>query len=193
MLTLANGTPVAYYAENKSEKLDFFGGNYEGFDVVTIDTDAIQINFPYDIFKHNGAALEVDFELLTKGRISQPLSDTNTVMGKENIFVEEGASVECSILNATTGSIYIGKNATIMEGCIIRGGLAMCDHAVLKMGAKIYGPTTLGPHCKVGGEVNNAVFFAYSNKGHEGFLGNSVLGEWCNIGADTNTSNLKNN
>jgi len=114
-------------------------------------------------------------------------------MGVEHIFVEEGAKVECAILNASTGPIYIGKDAEIMEGAIVRGPLALCEHAALKMGAKIYGPTTIGPHSKVGGEVNNSVIIGYSNKGHDGFLGNSVLGEWCNIGADSNNSNLKNN
>ena len=114
-------------------------------------------------------------------------------MGSENIFVAEGAKVEGAILNATTGPIYIGKNAELMEGSIVRGPLAMCEYSVVKLGAKIYGATTIGPHCKVGGEINNSVLMGYSNKGHDGFLGNSVLGEWCNIGADTNNSNLKNN
>lgn len=157
---------------------------YEG-EVLTIENT-------WDIFAKNKEALQADFELLTKGRKSQPISKTNTIIG-DAIFLEEGAKVEASILNSTTGPIYIGKNAEIMEGCIVRGALAMCEGAILKVGAKIYGASTFGPHCKVGGEVNNAVLFAYSNKGHEGFLGNSVLGEWCNLGADTNTSNLKNN
>nr|WP_298999205.1 GlmU family protein [uncultured Allomuricauda sp.] len=151
------------------------------------------IDHVWDIFSKNEEALQSDFELLTQNRKSQPLSTTNQVINPENIFLEEGAKVEFSILNASSGPIYIGKNVEIMEGCIVRGGLALCDNAVLKMGAKIYGPCTFGPYCKVGGEVNNSVLFAYSNKGHEGFLGNSVLGEWCNLGADTNTSNLKNN
>ena len=163
----------------------------EGFDLQEIPF--LKINDLHDIFSLNDAAIRDDFKLLTKGRKSQPISDTNQVIAPENIFLEEGASVECSTLNASTGPIYIGKNAQIMEGCLIRGGLAMCENSTLKMGAKIYGATTLGPWCKVGGEVNNSVMIAYSNKGHEGFLGNSVLGEWCNIGADTNNSNLKNN
>ena len=157
------------------------------------DVNLLKINNLYDIFKLNDAALKLDFDLLTKGKKSQPISETNQVLGKENIFIEKGAEVECSIINATTGPVYIGKNAKILEGCIIRGPLAMCENSVLKMGAKIYGATTLGPYCKVGGEVNNSVFFGYSNKGHDGFLGNSVIGEWCNLGADTNNSNLKNN
>ena len=152
-----------------------------------------RIEHTWDIFKLNGEALLADFGLLTTGRESQPISSTNQVSAPENIFLEKGAKVECSILNASEGPIYIGANAEIMEGSIVRGSLALCDHATLKLGAKIYGPTTVGPHSKVGGEVNNSVIMGYSNKGHDGFLGNSVLGEWCNIGADTNTSNLKNN
>ena len=130
--------------------------------------------------------------MLTKGRKSQSLTENNTGLGKD-IFIEKGAKVSCSILNAESGPIYIGKNAEVMEGSIIRGPFAMGESAVLKMGAKIYGATTLGPYCKVGGEVNNSVFFGYSSKAHDGFLGNSVIGEWCNLGADTNNSNLKNN
>ena len=146
----------------------------------------------WDIFSDNGREIEADFKLLTKSRKSQKISNTNTVIGK-HIFIEKGAKISCSILNAENGSIYIGKNTEIMEGAIIRGPFAMGENAVLKMGSKIYGPTTLGPHCKVGGEVNNSVFFGYSSKAHDGFLGNSVIGEWCNLGADTNNSNLKNN
>lgn len=161
--------------------------------VIESNAEFISITTTWDIFSKNAEALQQDFDLLTKDRKSQPIPSNNTVINPENVFLEEGAQVSCSILNASTGPIYVGKNAEIMEGCIIRGGLALCDNAVLKMGAKIYGAATFGPFCKVGGEVNNAVLFAYSNKGHEGFLGNSVLGEWCNLGADTNTSNLKNN
>ena len=148
----------------------------------------------WDLFQKNDLVLKADFELITTGRKSQKLSKSNTVIGSsELIFLEEGAKVEASILNTTSGPIYIGKDAEIMEGSIVRGPLGMCEHSALKLGTKIYGATTLGPHCKVGGEVNNSVFQAYSNKGHEGFVGNSLIGEWCNLGADTNTSNLKNN
>jgi UDP-N-acetylglucosamine diphosphorylase/glucosamine-1-phosphate N-acetyltransferase len=165
----------------------------EGIDV-SKDTNLIRrVIRPYDIFTHNDVEIKNDFAILTRGRQSQPLSDTNTVINPLDVFLEEGASVECAILNATTGPIYVGKNTTIMEGSVVRGALAMCEGSVLKMGSKIYGATTLGPYSKVGGEVNNSVLTGYSNKGHEGFLGNSVLGEWCNLGADTNTSNLKNN
>lgn len=148
----------------------------------------------WHLYEFNDSALKQDFELITAGRTSQPLSATNTVIGDRSlIFLEEGASVEASVLNTRFGPIYIGKNAEVMEGCLIRGGLAMGAHSALKLGTKVYGAVTLGPHCKVGGEVNNVVFQSYSNKGHDGFLGNALIGEWCNLGADTNTSNLKNN
>lgn len=154
----------------------------------------LYINERWEIFQKNDVILKSDFELITKGRTSVQLSSTNTIIGDHQlIFLEEGAKVEASILNTTNGPIYIGKNAEIMEGSIVRGGLGMCEESALKLGTKVYGATTLGPHCKVGGEVNNVIFQAYSNKGHDGFLGNSVIGEWCNLGADTNTSNLKNN
>jgi UDP-N-acetylglucosamine diphosphorylase/glucosamine-1-phosphate N-acetyltransferase len=151
-----------------------------------------QIQFPQDIFSLNAAEIEKDFDLLTTGRKSAPIPDGNQVLNPDRIFIEEGATVLFSVLNATNGAIYIGKDAEIMEGCKIRGPFAICEHAGLKMDAKIYGATTIGPYCKVGGEVNNSVFFAYSNKGHDGFVGNSVIGEWVNMGADTNNSNLKN-
>ena len=185
---LSDGEVVAYCTDDL--EVDF---NLEEYKVEVFEDVLITIKNTWDIFSKNASALQEDFDLLTKGRKSQRISETNTVIAPENIFLEEGASVECSILNASTGPIYIGKNALIMEGCIIRGALALCENAVVKMGAKFYGANTFGPYCKVGGEINNSVLFAYSNKGHEGFLGNSVLGEWCNLGADTNTSNLKNN
>lgn len=162
-------------------------------DVIAYEGDFIQVSQLWQIFEYNDDCIQSDFKLLTDGRISQLISETNAYTKPENIFIEEGAKVEHAILNASTGPIYVGKNAEIMEGSIVRGPLAMCENSVLKMGAKIYGATTLGPYCKVGGEVNNSVLLGYSNKGHDGFLGNSVLGEWCNIGADTNNSNLKNN
>jgi len=150
------------------------------------------ITRPWDIWSKNASELNLDFDLLTKDRFSAPIDATNTVIG-DKVFLEEGAKATASILNATSGPIYLAKNAEIMEGCIVRGGLALGESSALKMGAKIYGATTLGPQCKVGGEVNNSVIIGYSNKGHDGFLGNSALGEWCNLGADTNNSNLKNN
>ena len=159
---------------------------------IEVEYDFIKINNTWDIFVLNDKALREDFELLTQNRKSAPLSSTNRVVGEQNIFVEEGAMVEFAILNAKEGPIYIGKDAEVMEGSVVRGPLAMCEHSVLKMASKIYGATTLGPYVKVGGEVSNVVIFGYSNKAHDGFIGNSVIGEWCNIGADTNASNLKN-
>lgn len=149
---------------------------------------------PSDLFSFNQQAIDFDFDLLTKDRKSQNLSDTNGFLGdRKNLFIEEGAVIEFSTINCTTGKVYIGKNAEIMEGSHIRGPLVLGEESKINMGSKIYGATTIGPHCKVGGEVNNIIIFGFSNKGHEGFLGNSVIGEWCNIGADTNSSNLKNN
>lgn len=161
---------------------------------IKYDLELVFLAERWDLFQRNGEVIKLDFELITEGRISQPISTSNTFLGDQNlIFLEEGAKVEASILNTNDGPIYIGKNAEIMEGSIVRGPLAMNEGSALKLGTKIYGPTTLGPHCKVGGEVNNSIFHGYSNKGHDGFLGNSLIGEWCNLGADTNTSNLKNN
>ena len=154
--------------------------------------DFVRIVNPWDIFVMNDRAIREDFALITKGRKSAKLSETNRVLGAENVFVEEGAVVECATLNAKEGPIYIGKDAEIMENSVVRGPFAMCEHAVLKLSAKIYGATTLGPYAKVGGELANVVIFGYSNKAHDGFMGNSVIAEWCNIGADTNASNLKN-
>lgn len=152
-----------------------------------------KITRPHHLFSYNDEELKLDFNLLTKGRKSAAISDTNSLINQNDIFLEEGASVEYSILNATDGPIYIGKNAQVMEGSIIKGSFSMLDHSVIKMGAKIYGKTSLGPHCKVGGEVGNSILIGYSSKAHDGYLGNSVLGEWCNLGAGTNNSNLKNN
>lgn len=165
--------------------------NLSGYELEGIHLSKIQ--YLWDIFQLNKQALVDDFQLLTKGRQTERISDTNRVTGRENIFVEPGAIVEFSTLNAIDAPIYIGKNATIMEGCLVRGGLAMGNNSILKMGTKIYGPTTLGPYCKVGGELKNSVLFGYSNKSHDGYLGNSVLGEWCNLGANTSNSNMKNN
>lgn len=177
-------------AANTGDKKNF---DYNRYTQVQSQSQTKKLTHTWDIFSMNGEALQQDFDLITAGRKSMPLSASNKVIKPENIFVEEGAKVECAILNASTGVIYVGKDAEIMEGTIVRGSLALCEHATLKLGTKIYGPTTLGPHCKVGGEVNNSVFLGYSNKAHDGFLGNSVIGEWCNLGADTNNSNLKNN
>ncbi|WP_212005814.1 putative sugar nucleotidyl transferase [Chitinophaga sp. HK235] len=148
---------------------------------------------PWDIFMLNDQAIREDFALLTRGRTSAPLPEGNQVVAPENIFLEPGASVNCSILNASTGPIYIGRNALVMEGCAMRGPVALGEGAVLKMGAKVYGATTLGPYCIGGGEIKNSVFFGYSNKSHDGYVGDAVIGEWCNLGANTSCSNVKNN
>jgi UDP-N-acetylglucosamine diphosphorylase/glucosamine-1-phosphate N-acetyltransferase len=172
---------------------NFTLSDYSSIEFSGYDNHTDFINFPWEIFSKNDQEIKADFKLITANKKSQVVSSTNQIIGSENIFIEEGAKVECSIINASTGPVYIGKNAEVMEGCIIRGPFALNEGAVLKMGAKIYGATTIGPGCKVGGEVSNSVFIANSNKAHDGFLGNSVVGEWCNLGADTNTSNLKNN
>lgn len=180
--------PIAYFYSKNQEI------NFDTFDVIQYTHDDIlKITNTWDLFQLNGQAIARDFKQLTKGRKSQPIPESVFCINKENIFLEEGAKVNFSTLNASAGFIYIGKDAEVMEGSLVRGPFALCDHSTLKMGAKIYGPTTVGPHCKVGGEVNNSVLFGYSNKAHDGFLGNSVIGEWCNLGADTNNSNLKNN
>lgn len=162
-------------------------------ELLPTDNDIIKrINHPWQIFQLNDWAIRQDYDLIKAGRTSQPISSTNKTTAPENIFIEEGAKVEHSIINASTGPVYIGKNAEVMEGCSIRGPFAMCEGAVLKMGAKVYGATTLGPYCMGGGEIKNSVLTGYSNKAHDGYLGDSVLGEWCNLGAGTSNSNIKN-
>lgn len=179
---------IAFFTKNTQEEV-----NFEDYKQFEYEGDLLQIKNTWDIFSLNDKAIQEDFDLITKNRKSQPIPASVQAVHPENIFIEEGATLSYCILNATSGPIYIGKNAEIMEGVVVRGALAMCDNAVLKLSAKIYGATTLGPYCKVGGEVNNSVLMGYSSKAHDGFLGNSVLGEWCNLGADTNNSNLKNN
>jgi len=152
------------------------------------------INRLWDLTRLNGPAIADDFQLLTSGRKSQPISPTNRLIGPtQNVFLEEGVKMECCILNATAGPIYIGKNTEVMEGCMLRGPLSIGADCIVKMGAKIYGGTSIGSGCRVGGEVTRSILFPNSNKAHDGYLGDSVLGEWCNLGADTNNSNLKNN
>jgi UDP-N-acetylglucosamine diphosphorylase/glucosamine-1-phosphate N-acetyltransferase len=179
---------IAFYTSDQQEEVDF-----DQYEIIEYNEDCITIEHTWDIFAKNDSAIREDFQLLTQDRKSQPIPKSVNVIASENIFIEEGAKLEFVTLNASTGPIYIGKNAEIMEGSVIRGPFALCNDAQVKMASKIYGATTVGPHSRVGGEVNNAVLFGYSNKGHDGFLGNSVLGEWCNIGADSNNSNLKNN
>jgi len=179
---------IAFFAKEAQDDIDF-----DTYEAIEFNEDIIRVENTWDIFSKNSEAIQEDFNLITKNRKSQPIPSSNNIIAPENIFIEKGAKLEFATLNASSGPIYIGKNAEIMEGSLIRGPVALCENTVVKLGAKIYGATTFGPHCKIGGEVNNSVVFGYSNKGHEGFLGNSVLGEWCNLGADTNTSNLKNN
>lgn len=178
---------IAFYSE-ESQEVDF-----STFKNIEFEKEVIRIENTWDIFSKNAEAIQADFDFITEGRISAPISETNNLINPQNIFLEEGAKVEYSILNATDGPIYLGKDSEIWEGTLIRGAFALCNNAVVKMGGKIYGATTVGPHGKVCGEISNAVIFGYSSKGHEGYLGNAVLGEWCNIGADSNNSNLKNN
>jgi UDP-N-acetylglucosamine diphosphorylase/glucosamine-1-phosphate N-acetyltransferase len=179
---------IAFFTEDSQEEI-----NLEAYDAIEYNEEVLTVTRTWDIFSKNAEAIKADFDLLTKGRISEPIPKSVNVINPEQIFIEEGAKLEFVTLNANSGPIYIGKNSEIMEGSLVRGPLALCHNSTLKLGAKIYGATTIGPHSKVGGEVNNSVIFGYSNKGHDGFLGNSVLGEWCNLGADSNNSNLKNN
>ncbi len=179
---------IAFFTKEAQDDI-----NFENYEAIEFVEDIVKIENTWDIFSKNGEAIHEDFALITKDRTSQPIPASNNIIARENIFLEEGAKLEFATLNASNGPIYIGKNTEIMEGALIRGPLALCENATIKLGAKIYGPTTIGFSSKVGGEINNSVIFDNSNKGHDGFLGNSVLGEWCNLGADTNNSNLKNN
>ena len=180
--------PIAFFT-TEGQEVDF-----DTYDVIQYEhSDVLRIEHSWDIFSKNAAAINRDFNILTVGKSSQPIPDGVWTKNPENIFIEEGANIEFCTLNASEGPIYIGKDAEVMEGALVRGPFALCEYSTIKMGAKIYSGTTIGPHSKVGGEVNNSVIFGFSNKGHDGFLGNSVLGEWCNLGADSNNSNLKNN
>jgi len=183
-----NNNLIAFIGSSENIK------NQGSLNKVEITFPLFEINNVWDIFQKNGEALLSDFEILTSGKESQSISSTVVIIGDKNlVFFEKGAKAEACILNTTGGPIYIGKEAEIMEGSAIRGPFALCEHSSLKLNSKIYGPTTVGPHCKIGGEINNCVIFGYSNKAHDGFIGNSVIGEWCNLGADSNSSNLKNN
>ncbi len=164
-----------------------------GIDISDDDSLVQLITRPYDIFTHCGAEIQNDMDVLCKGRRSEEIDESNQVIAAQNVFIEPGVEMKYCTLNASKGPIYLAKGSEVMEGSIIRGPFALGAHSVVKMGAKIYGDTAIGPHSKVGGELSNVSIQGYSNKGHEGYLGNSVLGEWCNLGADTNSSNLKNN
>ena len=179
---------IAFYSNQSQEEIDL-----DSFTKIDFTTSLMQITCLTDIFKINSLAIKADYDLITNKRISSKISSTNNLIHPENIFIEDGVSMEFVTLNATDGPIYIAKDCEIMEGSLIRGPFALCENSILKLGSKIYGGTTIGPYCKIGGEVTNSVVFGYSNKGHDGYLGNSLIGEWCNLGADTNTSNLKNN
>ncbi|WP_395077713.1 GlmU family protein [Flavobacterium sp.] len=183
-----NDEVIAFFTNDSQEEVDF-----DTYEILEFSQECLKIENTWDIFSKNDLAIREDFELITEDRTSQPIPKSVNVISPENIFIEEGATLEFVTLNASTGPIYIGKNTLIMENSAIRGPFALCEGARVKMAAKIYGATTVGPHSVIGGEVSNSVLFGYSNKGHDGFLGNSVLGEWCNIGADSNNSNLKNN
>ena len=178
---------VAFYSLEHQEI------DVNSLEVLQLEEPLLKVETTWDIFSKNAAAIESDFKLLTADRTSAPIPENTVTFNPEAIFIEDGAELPLCVLNATNGPIYIGKNTEIMEGSMVRGPFALCEGSTLKMGTKIYGPTTVGPYSKVGGEVNNSVFFGYANKAHDGFLGNSVIGEWCNLGADTNNSNLKNN
>ena len=179
---------IAFFTYDTQEEVDF-----DTYEIIDFSEDCLRLEHTWDIFAKNDVAIREDFELLTVDRISQPIPKTVNVIAPENIFIEEGAKLEFVTLNASTGPIYIGKNAEIMEGSVIRGPFALCESGRVKLASKVYGATTVGPYSVIGGEVSNSVLMGYSNKGHDGFLGNAVLGEWCNIGADSNNSNLKNN
>ncbi|MEZ0128954.1 putative sugar nucleotidyl transferase [Flavobacterium sp. LBUM151] len=179
---------IAFFTTENQEEVDF-----DSYEIIQYNEDCLTVEHTWDIFSKNDAAIRADFDYLTEDRKSQPIPKSVNVIAPENIFIEEGAKLEFVTLNASNGPIYIGKNTEIMEGTVIRGPFALCENAQVKLNAKVYGATTVGPGSRIGGEVKNSVLFANSNKGHDGFLGDSVLGEWCNIGADSNNSNLKNN
>jgi len=179
---------IAFFSKDSQDEIDF-----DTYEAINFTDNLIQLKHNWDIFSFNGEAIENDFKLITKDRKSAKIPKTVHYINKDQIFLEEGVDIEIGVLNASKGPIYLGENTQIMEGSMIRGPFAMGEHSVVKMGTKVYGPTTLGPKSKIGGEVNNVILSGYCSKGHDGYLGNAVIGEWCNIGADTNNSNLKNN
>ena len=181
-------TILAFYTTQTQKEIDF-----SSYEAISFDEELLELNGLTALFSKNFKAIQLDYNSLTEGRVSEKISKTNNLIAPENIFVEEGVVLEYVTINASEGPVYIGKNALVMEGSMMRGPLAIGERSVVKMGTKIYGGTTVGPNCTVGGELKNVVIFGNSNKGHDGYLGNSVLGEWCNLGADTNCSNMKNN
>lgn len=187
------GHLIAFHTYDRLESAADVENLLTTLEQITYSESVQKLENVWDIFTYNDTAIRADFAYITRKRASRKLPGFVTAICPENIFVEDGAVLNPAVINAASGPVYIGKDAEVLEGCLVRGPLALCEHAVLKMGTKIYGATTIGPGCKVGGELSNVVFFSNSNKGHDGFLGNAVIGEWCNIGADTNCSNLKNN
>lgn len=185
---ITNDEVAAFYSGESQEEIDF-----NTYELIDFSEELLRIEQLADIFSNNYKAIEMDYELLTQNRKSQEISVTNNIIGADQVFIEEGAVLEYATINANEGPVYIGKDSLIMEGVMIRGPFSLGEKSVVKMGAKIYGGTTVGPNCTVGGEIKNVMFFGNSNKGHDGYLGNSVIGEWCNLGADTNCSNMKNN
>ena len=182
-----NEEVIAFYSTDSQEIV-----NFDNYNIINYQEDLIQLKNTWDIFRFNGEALKADFELITAGRKSAPIPNAVHCINIDQIFLEDGVEIEIGVLNASKGPIYLGKNTVIMEGSMIRGPFAILEYGVVKMGSKIYGPTTIGPKSKIGGEVNNVIMSGNCSKGHEGYLGNAVIGEWCNLGADTNNSNLKN-
>lgn len=191
---LINGSTIIAAKADKQNAIIFSKDlNFQNFNFIKCVSDYLYVNNLWDIFSKNKLAFDLDFDLITSGRESEALPKNNIKIGEGNLFIEAGAKIYASIFNTSEGDIYIGKESEIMEGCTIRGPFAACHNSTLKMQTKVYGATTVGPFSKCGGELNNVVIFGFSNKAHDGFLGNSVIGEWCNLGADTNNSNLKNN
>ncbi len=160
---------------------------------IDFSPDGVLLDHPWQIFENNNWAIREDFTMLTSGKFSEKIPSSNQVICPQNIFIEAGAKVSFSVLNADKGPIYIDKNSEIMEGCMLRGPISIGENSVLKMGTKVYGATTIGPSCLAGGEIKNSILMGFSNKAHDGYLGDSVVGEWCNLGAGTSNSNLKNN
>jgi UDP-N-acetylglucosamine diphosphorylase/glucosamine-1-phosphate N-acetyltransferase len=190
---IVTGSRILAVRLDKSKSQHFDYASLDGIKTIENSSVLSLIDYPWQIFQFNGDEIQNDYDLITSGRQSAQISKTMNLINPGNIFAEEGFKGEFATINASSGPVYLGKDSEIMEGCLVRGPFALCDHSTMKMGAKIYGPTTIGPGSKAGGEINNSVIFDNSNKGHDGFLGNSVIGEWCNIGADSNNSNLKNN
>ncbi|MBS1783702.1 MAG: GlmU family protein [Bacteroidetes bacterium] len=191
---LSGNTILAFRTNDLKINFDNLDQSTSSFEAISYNSPVQELKHVWDIFELNEQAIKDDFQLLTAGRKSQHIPEFVTVVGAENLFLEEGAIINPGVvINAKNACVYLGAEAEILEGSLLRGSVALCEQAVIKMGAKIYGATTIGPGCKVGGEISNVVFFSNSNKGHDGYLGNAVIGSWCNLGADTNCSNLKNN